>query len=124
MKRTPDRETALLDGIFRQLVLARDKWKCVKCTKAEDVAPHHIKTKKAWPQLRYEPLNAITLCADCHTLGAKSAHRSPRNFTMWIKHRWPDRFDLLTQLAQIRMKESLEDTKKRLETERDRLLED
>lgn len=31
------------------------------------VCAHHIKSKKAYPELRYDPKNGICVCKDCHT---------------------------------------------------------
>lgn len=52
---------------LRQFVLLRDNHTCQDCG-AKDVPlhTHHIKSWKEHPDLRFDPDNVVTLCADCH----------------------------------------------------------
>lgn len=51
---------------WRKLVLARDKFICQVCGKANSKNVHHIKRYRDFPELRYKLDNGLTLCGDCH----------------------------------------------------------
>ncbi len=51
---------------FRKVVLERDGRKCVECSETEDLHVHHIKPYARFPELREDPSNGLTLCAECH----------------------------------------------------------
>lgn len=51
---------------LRQLVFERDKYKCQKCNKEEDLQCHHIDPVKVNPIESADIDNCITLCIDCH----------------------------------------------------------
>lgn len=55
---------------FRKYVLKRDKYKCQmpECGSRKKLHVHHIKPWSKAAALRYDPLNGITLCKECHTL--------------------------------------------------------
>lgn len=40
---------------------------CLRCGADTDLHVHHLKGSHEHPQLRFDPLNGITLCAKCHT---------------------------------------------------------
>jgi hypothetical protein len=56
---------------WRNAVLARDQYICQKCGRKckrheKGLAAHHIKPYAAFPALRFELTNGITLCRNCH----------------------------------------------------------
>jgi 5-methylcytosine-specific restriction endonuclease McrA len=53
--------------IWRRAVLLRDKRTCQRCgSKKGWIEAHHIKAWEAYPRLRFEVSNGITLCRRCH----------------------------------------------------------
>lgn len=41
---------------------------CIRCGKDHSLHVHHIKGSSEYPQHRFDPLNGITLCEECHKL--------------------------------------------------------
>lgn len=60
----------------------RDGWACVECKSTDRLHAHHIKRWQAYPDLRYEVSNGVTLCHECHL----RAHG-------WKEFRWPRHAD-------------------------------
>jgi hypothetical protein len=62
--------------LWRAIVLARANNKCEYpgCINTNQLNPHHVKTKGAYPHLKYEIDNGMALCSWHHTLGGYSAH--------------------------------------------------
>jgi hypothetical protein len=54
--------------MWRNAVLKRDKFRCMRCNKMDKwhVNVHHIKRWANFPHLRYFVGNGITLCPPCH----------------------------------------------------------
>ena len=53
--------------LWREAVFARDNFTCQDCgQRGGRLQAHHVKAFKLKPELRYEILNGITLCIDCH----------------------------------------------------------
>ena len=46
-----------------------------------------------------DPYNILCLCAACHSIGGKSAHQNPVEFSRWLDNRFPDRYDKLWLIA-------------------------
>ena len=44
--------------------------------------------------MRWDFLNALTLCAGCHKWG----HENPLAFTNWFKGKWKHRYDYLIEI--------------------------
>lgn len=68
-----DKNTLIRLGIetklWREAVLARDNWTCQECGKqGGKLQPHHIKSFKQYPELRFAIDNGKTLCLNCHKL--------------------------------------------------------
>ena len=61
VKRT-DREVSR----WRNEVLARDNYRCVRCGNTDKLNVHHIQPWKDNPELRTSIENGITLCEKCH----------------------------------------------------------
>jgi hypothetical protein len=51
---------------LRQIVLKRDKYKCVKCNSIKNLQCHHILPVSIEPLLSADTDNCIILCKDCH----------------------------------------------------------
>lgn len=57
---------------WRSAVFTRDDWTCQTCGERSGTGkqiylePHHIKGWAKYKELRYELLNGITLCRECH----------------------------------------------------------
>lgn len=51
---------------WRENVLERDGYKCVKCGSTDNLEAHHIKPFAVYPELRLEINNGVTLCHSCH----------------------------------------------------------
>ena len=63
-----------------QAVYTRDGFRCQVCLATGEVTPHHIKTWKKWPDLRFSPDNGITLCKECHYLTYKREEEYEQTF--------------------------------------------
>ncbi len=84
------------DGLVRELVLARDHHKCVRCGKTEKLQAAHILPKGHYPRLRYELDNILSLDVGCHLY---FAHKDPVGFTRWLEEKYPGRIDQLRVMA-------------------------
>ena len=51
---------------LRQMVLKRDKYKCIKCNSIEELHCHHILPVATDPLVSADMDNCITLCTECH----------------------------------------------------------
>ena len=51
---------------WRKVVMRRDKGYCRVCHSTERLEAHHIKPFRSHPTERWELINGITLCHDCH----------------------------------------------------------
>lgn len=52
---------------WRDLVIEKANEKCQICNKKSQLVPHHVKTWKDYPTLRYRVDNGIAICNKCHT---------------------------------------------------------
>ena len=52
--------------VWRYLVISRDK-RCVICGSVRHRQAHHINHASYFKNLRFDPSNGVTLCADCHS---------------------------------------------------------
>lgn len=58
--------------LWREVIFTRDNWTCQKCgQKGRKLNPHHIFNFATCIDRRFDILNGITLCEDCH----KEFHR-------------------------------------------------
>jgi predicted restriction endonuclease len=56
---------------FAKQVFTRDKHKCILCGSSKKLNAHHLNAWHWYPQGRYDPNNAVTLCGHrngCHVL--------------------------------------------------------
>ena len=68
------------DELFSQYIRLRDG-KCLKCGKTTSLQCSHIEGRRNM-RLRFDPMNAITLCAGCHLFWS---HKEPRQFVAWLE---------------------------------------
>lgn len=62
-----DRPESLLFKKTKEEIKKRDKHKCQLCNKRKKwLEVHHIRTWAGNVRLRFDPLNLICLCFDCH----------------------------------------------------------
>lgn len=54
------------DANWRKDVKERDNYTCQSCGNSDKLHAHHIKPKSAFPNLRHDLSNGITLCHTCH----------------------------------------------------------
>lgn len=51
---------------WRNVILRRDHWCCVKCGSKEKIQVDHIRGWTKYPKLRLRPSNGRVLCWTCH----------------------------------------------------------
>ncbi len=66
--RERDKHGNAFDREWRNAVFERDSYICQECGQVGGrLEAHHKKPYKAFPELRYEISNGVTLCKKCHT---------------------------------------------------------
>jgi len=71
---------------WKKDVIKRDKFTCQECSSINHVVAHHIKSWIAYPELRFDLKNGITLCNLCHSiLHGKQKCNLLKNGTSWSK---------------------------------------
>jgi 5-methylcytosine-specific restriction endonuclease McrA len=73
-------------------LIVRAGGKCQVCGATEHLNAHHILAKERYQLWKLEPLNGVCLCPTCHKFGARSAHRNPLWFTIWLQLNCPDQY--------------------------------
>lgn len=92
------------DALFSKLI--REKGFCEKCGNTDykldcaHVIPRGNKT------LRFDPMNALSLCHRCHRFWA---HSNPLEFTAWYKEKYPSRYVYLMEYKNIFTKRTVSD---------------
>jgi hypothetical protein len=64
-RHSPTMTAAESGNTFSAKVLRRDG-QCLRCGSTEELHAHHILPKSQYPELKRNPSNGITLCANCH----------------------------------------------------------
>jgi len=83
--RARNRIIAELDDLARQKCFERDEHKCVRCGSPKVQWAHVIGRRHKCT--RWEPDNALSLCAGCHMFW----HEYPTLSGDWFRKNWPDR---------------------------------
>ena len=76
-----------LDKAWAEAVKKKANYMCEYCSKKESLNAHHIysRSKKS---TRWDTDNGVCLCVAHHTFSSTfSAHKTPTEFTDWIKDR-------------------------------------
>ena len=73
---------------WRLKILTRDKFECQMpdCEDGKPLHANHIKVFSAYPQIRFDLQNGITLCKPCHVTIRKSEHLYENLFNKIIEH--------------------------------------
>lgn len=107
MKKTKKQQVKALDAHWRrEIVEARDWNTCQKCGRIQDGwdSKHERKTRIQWAHVhtreyyitRWEPDNALALCADCHMW---FDNHKVLSFE-WFRNQWPERWDRIQKILQ------------------------
>ena len=85
------------DSLFSKLIRARDE-KCICCGRVDLLQCAHIQAREN-RDVRFHPMNAITLCPSCHKFSRKmSIHKNPATFFAWLKANHPEYWDNIGKL--------------------------
>ena len=91
-----------LDNITMKIVRLRDKNICQKCDKPcfkSNAHKSHVKSKGAYPHLKFDLLNLILLDYHHHI---NWWHKEPTEAGAWFKKKFPDRFKYLEKAKKIK----------------------
>lgn len=88
-------------------VLVREKGFCEKCGNTGNLQHHHI-IGRANKTLRYDILNGMSLCWQCHFF---QAHGGSVAFVDWLDEKFPERMSYLRETRNIYTKLHLQDYK-------------
>lgn len=97
--------TSELDVLVRELVLARDGYKCVRCGSTKKLQASHVLSKGRYQRLRFDLLNVVTMCLACHFF---FWHKSPLEAFRWFDQKYPGRHELLEIMAATAGKQDLQ----------------
>jgi 5-methylcytosine-specific restriction endonuclease McrA len=89
------------DLLVRELVFARDGYKCVRCGKTDNLQAAHVLPKGLYQRLRFELDNVICLDIGCHLFWA---HKDPLAFAEFIRQRYPGLEESLRERARTKGK--------------------
>lgn len=89
--------------LAKSIVKNRHEYTCEICGRSREnngVQIHgaHIKPV-TYSATAAEPYNILSLCAGCHSVGAKSQHQDPVPFSRWLDDTYPGRYDHLHEKA-------------------------
>lgn len=80
-------KNSYLDNLWRELVKKNADGKCERCGReGKYLNCHHIFSRSR-KSVRWDESNGCLLCAGCHSLRNDSAHKSPLEFSDWIRAR-------------------------------------
>jgi ribosomal protein L37AE/L43A len=63
---------------WQEAVFMRDNYTCQHCGNTDVIEAHHIKSKRKFPDLRFDVNNGITLCSNCHKKIEGKSYRRQR----------------------------------------------
>lgn len=99
-----NRMIAALDKDARQQVFERDGHKCIRCSSTSLTQWAHVFSRRH-PCIRWEPDNAMTLCAGCHLFW----HHEPALAMDWYFKNFRDRFERMQRVLQLNPKVRVKD---------------
>lgn len=98
MKNLPARQSTALMGLIRQILVARDGEKCLRCGTTERLQMSHIYPKGRYRGMEYYADNLKFLCFPCHF---HFWHKHPLEASEWLKRVVPkERLDKLRLMSQ------------------------
>lgn len=109
MKTPRKKIEAKLDTITRDIIRLQFKNKCAMCgsyIEGVNSQKSHVKSKGAYPHLKFDLKNMILLCYRCH-IG--TWHHEPTEAGAWFKKTFPERFKYLEKAKQVRTHHSVSD---------------
>ena len=100
-----------LDDWWSEEVKVRAGYKCEFCGGESRLNSHHIYSRSN-RSVRWDVSNGVCLCVSHHVFGNMSAHKSPMEFSEWLKiHRGEEWSYELTKKAHLTSKLSYEEVK-------------
>ena len=93
--------TGTIDTTFSRLVRLRADYRCEKCggcfEEGRGLECAHL-FRRTWRSIRWHPLNAASLCSECHTWFDQHEHDSE----LWKREHIGDQaYDLMSQCRQV-----------------------
>lgn len=86
---------------WRKQVYAQDNHKCAICESIEFITAHHIIVRENH-DLRFDPMNGITLCPLHHKYCRKiSAHNNSFVFFLWLKENRKEQYAYLESMCKL-----------------------
>lgn len=92
----------LCDIEFSSLI--RSLGLCTKCGRKDGLQCAHIISRSNYA-LRFDPINALPLCYQCHL---HWAHKNPLEFAEWFQNKYPQRYNYLMSVKNYIIKRNLE----------------
>lgn len=84
----------------------RDNNQCVICGKTGLLHVHHILPKERFKDLKFDPLNLISLCPSCHRFSRYSAHKNGLFFSEFLRLKRPIQYQYCMNKILDGLKES------------------
>lgn len=89
------------DRLSFEIIKIRDGNMCQVCGRRNTLVPSHCYGKKAYPNLRHEIGNILTLCNDCH---ANWWHQHYTEAMTWWRDEWPERAHYVDSIKNLNPK--------------------
>lgn len=107
---------AQLWEVMKTYIKQRDKMTCQWCgkkiTSPHDAHTSHVKSKKLYPNLKFDPMNLKLLCYHCHI---QKWHKDPDDAITWFKNKFFDRWQYIIANKDKVKKETESDIEKAIE---------
>ena len=81
MKNLPANQSKALYALIREILVARDGEKCLRCGRQDKLQMSHIYPKGRHRGMEYYPENIKLLCTGCHLFWW---HKHPMEASLWI----------------------------------------
>lgn len=87
------------DSKFSKFIINRDG-KCLRCGSTQMLSCSHFHGRAVWPT-RYEPLNCVTFCQDCHATLESKKKEGMEYHQFMIEYLGEDQFFVLDHLSNM-----------------------